>query len=351
MRKASLFPMRQEKMIRMLRNTALFLLGIALPLLPACAQTLTPAERIQQLSALNSIDAADLKPWHLKLSYQLYDDKGKAAEQGTAEEWWLAKDRWRLMLTQGATVSTFVSDGGHFFRSEKAVIPTRVQLALAGVVHPVEEDGTADSVPELRTHDFGKVKGQCIMLTQPIQGVRTVPLGLFPTYCTTDGDYLRVSWLSASISRIAEKMGTFQGHNVAVRLNIAGANDKLIDAQLLALSTLQPGEVDLSTSGLTEGSQDHAKIAGGVMAGALAHPVTPEYPASARENHVSGTVRLRAIIGTDGRIHSIHVVHSPDGDLTVAALAAVEQWTYRPYLLNGVPVSVDTTITVNFNLN
>jgi protein TonB len=60
---------------------------------------------------------------------------------------------------------------------------------------------------------------------------------------------------------------------------------------------------------------------------------------------------LRALIGRDGHIYDLRPVTAPDTALAGAALLAVRQWTYKPYLLNGLPTEVDTTITVNFNLN
>jgi protein TonB len=91
-------------------------------------------------------------------------------------------------------------------------------------------------------------------------------------------------------------------------------------------------------------------VSQGVVGGLLVHRVVPSYPPSARQKHVSGAVVLRAVIGKDGNIENVHVVQG-DPLLTSAALDAVKQWKYRPYLLNGRPVEVETLITVNFNLN
>jgi len=65
---------------------------------------------------------------------------------------------------------------------------------------------------------------------------------------------------------------------------------------------------------------------------------------------VGGTVVLHAIISQQGTITSLQAISGPDM-LKGAALDAVRQWKYKPYLLNGDPTEVDTTITVNFNLN
>jgi protein TonB len=87
----------------------------------------------------------------------------------------------------------------------------------------------------------------------------------------------------------------------------------------------------------------------GVMAAALINKIQPEYPAMAKLAHVSGTVKLRAIIGTDGRIRRLEVLSGP-ALLQAAAVAAVRNWRYRPTTLSGMAVEVETVITVNFIL-
>ena len=86
------------------------------------------------------------------------------------------------------------------------------------------------------------------------------------------------------------------------------------------------------------------------MHGLQVRNVYPAYPAEAKAAGAQGSVVLHAIIGTDGNIQSLNVLSSASPLLDQAALDAVRQWTYRPYLLNGTPVEVDTQITVNFTL-
>ena len=85
------------------------------------------------------------------------------------------------------------------------------------------------------------------------------------------------------------------------------------------------------------------------MAAMLLRRVDPVYPTIAKTAHISGVVHLHAIISKDGTIRELEVV---DGSpwLAQAALAAVRQWRYRPTLLSGEPVEVDTNITVLFTL-
>ena len=91
------------------------------------------------------------------------------------------------------------------------------------------------------------------------------------------------------------------------------------------------------------------RVSQGVSEGLLVHKVTPQYPPIAKSARVQGAVVLQASIGKDGTIQNLKVV-SGHPMLSQAAIEAVKQWKYKPYFLNGQPVDVDTTITVNFTL-
>ena len=80
----------------------------------------------------------------------------------------------------------------------------------------------------------------------------------------------------------------------------------------------------------------------------LIHRVEPVYPALARQTRRDGHVELRAIIGTDGTIRSLQIVVS-DPLFDRSALEAVGQWRYKPTVLNGQPVEIDTYITVIYS--
>jgi protein TonB len=97
-------------------------------------------------------------------------------------------------------------------------------------------------------------------------------------------------------------------------------------------------------------TQTRIKQGGAVTAASLINRVQPVYPPLARQTRVSGTVRLHAIISKDGSVQQLEVLQGHPL-LVQAALDAVRQWRYRPTLLNGEPVEVDTTIDVIFSLN
>ena len=83
--------------------------------------------------------------------------------------------------------------------------------------------------------------------------------------------------------------------------------------------------------------------------GNLIYRVQPNYPPLARQARIQGTVELRAIISRMGTIENLTVL-SGHAMLVTVAVEAVKQWRYRPYLLNGEPIEVETEVTVNFVL-
>jgi hypothetical protein len=91
------------------------------------------------------------------------------------------------------------------------------------------------------------------------------------------------------------------------------------------------------------------RVGANVMEASLIHQVQPVYPQIAKAAHISGTVVLHAIVAKDGTIQHLDFVSGPPL-LMKSAMDAVGQWVYKPTLLNGDPVEVDTTISVIFQL-
>lgn len=91
------------------------------------------------------------------------------------------------------------------------------------------------------------------------------------------------------------------------------------------------------------------RISQGVTQGLVITKIEPKYPKIALAAHVTGSVVLHAIISKRGEITELQLVNGHPL-LVSAAIDAVKQWRYRPYLLNGEPVEVETIVTVNFQL-
>jgi protein TonB len=91
------------------------------------------------------------------------------------------------------------------------------------------------------------------------------------------------------------------------------------------------------------------RISQGVTRGMVISKTEPKYPKIALAARVTGVVLLKAVISKEGKIRELEVV-SGHPLLVPAAIEAVKQWRYRPYLLNGEPVEVETNITVTFQI-
>jgi TonB family protein len=106
----------------------------------------------------------------------------------------------------------------------------------------------------------------------------------------------------------------------------------------------------ISLAASQEPSPDAVNVDSKVMGGSLLKKVQPSYPPLARQARIQGTVVLSALINKSGDITDLTLI-SGHPMLAPAAIAAVSQWKYQPYLLNGEPVLVKTTVKVNFTLS
>jgi protein TonB len=129
---------------------------------------------------------------------------------------------------------------------------------------------------------------------------------------------------------------------------VAGAPGGVPDAQMGSAI----GGIISSTPAVAPGdaAAQRVRIAQTVSEAMVLSRVQPDYPPLARQARIQGSVVLRATIGKDGSIESLTLV-SGHPMLVPAATAAVKQWKYKPYLLHGEPVEVDTDILVNFALS
>jgi TonB family protein len=319
----------------------------------ALCQATDPAARIAAAAARSSLSAVDARPWHLKLDVTLFDKDGKNPTDGTIEVWQQGANS-KEVFTFGDSTTTRLQVGDHTYRSSTGPdIPYRATQVVDHILRPgPSEYEIAHSKPEQRAQLFGKLTYDCIMLSEPIKGVASTPFGLFPTYCLEPGkEFIRVSAENGTEVFGMDGIGQFLDHNVVTTLSVRDNKVLVATAKEEMLRTYVPQPDDFTPTPDMKPVGAAARMAGGVLAGRILKKVPPIYPESAKQHHAEGTVILRALIGRDGYVHSLTPITAIDPDLTLAAIFAVRQWTYEPYLLNGEPTDVDTTITVHFNLN
>jgi protein TonB len=111
------------------------------------------------------------------------------------------------------------------------------------------------------------------------------------------------------------------------------------------------GGILSSTAALPKiATPQRVRVSSGVSTGLLIKKVTPVYPQLAKQARIQGSVVLQAEISKEGTIQNLQLI-SGHPMLAPAAIEAVKQWRYKPYLLNGEPVAVETQVVVNFSLS
>jgi TonB family protein len=314
------------------------------------AQSPDPHQRFDQLVAATSLDREGQHPWHLRMSFDLYDLEGKKKESGTAEEWWVSPKSHRLVITSPSFNETIPSA-----KNEPTTINREAYLVhnlLDQVAHPIPHFGGPTNLKvEEKPYAVGKVKLSCLVVTSSVAKDKKESSQAKPVnsqFCTEpDRNVLRIRFDDGyGLEIVRNRLANFLTTSVALE-NGVSYGKLAITGHVDVLETYDPVKtpVELETS-----SREPETISGLVIAGHILSKTVPSYPQYARDQHISGTVVLCAIISKQGTISSLDVVASPDPSLSQSSLEAVKHWTYTPYLLDGVPTEIDTTITVNYAL-
>jgi TonB family protein len=319
-----------------------------------------PAEIFAAAGALYDLASPALKPWHMKVSYQLYDDQGKPGGQGSYEYWWASPDTYRSTWTRpGMEHTDWHVKGQHFSAGTGEPLEFFERKIQSDLLAPLPKARDLDPEKvrfDRQQQDFGTLKLPCVMVIHkmPLHGqVQVVPMGMFPTYCfDPQHPILRAYYAFGSTSVIYNSLARFQGVYLAKKVSILDGQKKVLDATVDSVETAsaEMPELTPSTDAKKEGQAQRVTVSSEIEKAMLIKSVRPIYPQDAKEAWISGKVTLHALIGTDGRLHDLSVIDGPSPSLISAAMLAVSQWEYKPYLLNGKPVEVDTTIDMFFYL-
>lgn len=148
---------------------------------------------------------------------------------------------------------------------------------------------------------------------------------------------------------LTEKYTEIKG---ARRLSIAAACAAVafltcVSALALRMEVAAPASASATQS---SGTDRTLKVSSAVMAGQRISGPNPIYPPQAKADKVQGPVVLSLKINKDGEPINVHVKQGVRSDLDESAVTAVQQWRWKPFLLNGDPIDVKTTVTVTYSL-
>lgn len=320
-----------------------------------------PREVFAKAAPLYDLGAASLKPWYLKAAYQLYDEKGDAAERGTYEYWWASPQVYRETWSRpsGTHTDWHIADGKHASQSTGEPLKFFEHTLREKLLSPLPDDSDLDAAKyrlDRENVTLGSVKYPCIMVIplMPQHGmVQAVPLGLFPTYCFDPHmPVLRISYSFGTLITDFNKIVKMQDKYLAREINLFEGKRKILSATVDSVTGLSVADPALQPPANVPVSEaKRVTFAGAVAQGLLIKKQIPIYPEDAKQARVSGTVVLRAIIGIDGAIHQLHVVSAPWPSLAASSLQSVSHWQYKPCRFNGELVEVETTVNVVFSLS
>ena len=307
----------------------------ATPALPA-----EPAQIFAAAAPLYDFNVPGLKPWRLKVSYQLYDDKGDPSETGTYEHWWASPERYRSTWKRGAMEhSDWHVDGLHYTSGSVFSVPLVERKLQSDLLTPLpkSEAINGDKFHFARQEQtLGATKLQCVMLIPKMQSLPgkqpVIPMGMFPTYCfEPERPALRAYYSYGGTSVVYNKIARSQGRFLPLDFAILDGKRKVITAKIDSVSNLDPASPDLAPPQGVTGTKPAARvvISSGVAQAILLKKVRPDYPQDAKDAGAEGTVVVQVLIGTDGRTHDLSIVQAPYPSLAAAAITAVMQWEYN----------------------
>lgn len=347
-----------------------FLLVVAFPLSGQASKKSStqlpkkPRAILAAAAPLYNFADPSLKPWHMRVTYQLFDDKGKPTEKGTFEYWWASPKVYRMTWSRpGAGYTIWHSaDGKERDKSigdQLGFFESQLESALLSPLPTAKEVDPSKFRLMRQVQSVSHQKFPCVMVVprmhpaNPVHALSAVPLGLFPTYCfDPDVPGLRIVYSWGSTMEVFNRIAKMQGKYLPEEVQFFEAGHTILTANVKMVSHLDSSDPALKPAPDAKPVGKPIKVFRNEKStnGRLLKKVAPIYPQDAKEARVSGTVVLDVVIGTDGVVHKIQIVKAPWPSLAASAVWAVSQWRYKPYLLNGKPVEVETNINVIFTM-
>jgi TonB family protein len=305
------------------------------------------AQGLLRRAAEVSGPAAAMKgPYRIEYKVTFYGPNTEPV-QGTYLRTWISRRQWRTEVSTIGYSGTEVEDGEsrwvarkpHFFEPHAvSQLLDDLQPVTDAQINPNEK------VSKIREDTHGGARLRCI----ETQSQNVTPSMSEKALCFDEstGALVRIKdnghrteffdFDKKDGALIARKIQQFRGHELVA------------EAELTSLSPQ-----DKNAAGVLEhpaNSRHFTTCDGRVTSGRLVERATPVYPAAARAAHQTGSVEIHAVIDIDGTLKDMEIVKGGSKLLEDSALDAARKWRYEPYMCGGVPVEVETTMSINFSL-
>lgn len=327
-------------------------LGGAFPVcaqVPATALPTDPKALMILAAKSNGLTGPDMQPWHLKATFKSFDEKGNVTDQGTIDELWVSPAKYKCTFADTDSNETEYGTGnGIFISGNPKPQFSQADSAVNAITYPLPNPYKIDQLNyELNQREVGTARLACV-------NRKDANGNSFGRIWCLDANRPILRLVGEPLEKqefLYNRILKFEGHYIAGDLQFSVESHLRLTAHLDSLeriSTVDDAALipphDATASKVTRRS---VNVPAELAQGFLIKMVQPEYPAILKASRIAGTVVLEGTIGIDGNTKDLQVISGP-ATLQQSALDAVKQWVYRPFLLEGEPVEVKTTIHVIF---
>lgn len=316
-----------------------------------------PAALLALAAKHNGLAGPDLKPWHIKATYQLYDAKGKPTQKGTFEEWWAAPNKYKITFDRpNFHLALYATPDGTYFAPYDKLAAPDLQLQRY-LIYPfwrfVE---SSDAALKLRHESISKIRFDCVKTLPAIRKHPSVR-GESTTYClSAKHPILRLTEDEMGDGILYKTIAQFQDRYLGRDIVIGHNGKPVVSAHIVSGEVITHPDTSIFT--LPPGAKRHlhptVPTAGLMPAFIPPHQTGAEpfnYPRRALDRHIQGTVLMDAVIEADGTMHNLKLIASPSPILSKISMEEVQSWHFVPGKLLGIPVSFEVKIPMVYKIS
>ena len=298
-----------------------------------------------KLIAANNLYVNGNSPFHLEITFQLYDLDGNATTKGTVEDWWAAPGSERVIVhLAGVNEDGSLAVGAsHELVRDRFLVNELLNLA----VHPVPEEPAAGGRVKNEKLSLGKVNLYCL---GPESHTVSGSWVQYESVCTQPQAELVLISRGYSGDQILARQATgmFQGTHVALKLQLAFLGRTAITGEVTKLQSFDAAKPEVTLLSLLPEQEVipngpmHTGHTRAVVFGKHTATVEPELPSG----HQEGKAITNTVIGKDGAVVDVAPIACSDAAFCAAAVRVFGQWKFSPSLLKGQPTEVNITNSI-----
>jgi TonB family protein len=317
----------------------------------------TPEQFLARARQLTDLEASRL-PFHLKATF-IASGHAQFTGKGTYEEWWQSKDDWRVDAVLKNYRLVEIEQGGKLrVWSTASYIPLRLRQVLdQALVRIGSSDAGSACTSKCKTE--WKKGRQRIQGTDFIRLTYKYPCATWnskPVYCMSQyyfaADGTPRIYANEALLTIYNDIQNFQNVEAPHSISVSKDGKAILDISIQSLEPLQPNRsTQINTIPQLPRQYGYRLDEGRkTLDGKLLMQLPIQYPAESRTVGTQGTVVLGLTVDEKGKVREPYVLVSAGQLLDDAAVQSIMRWKYRPATVDGEPVSVNTTIAVDFSL-